>query len=237
MGKIGSIGTGLVSLLIAGLAAPCEAVAQVLTGTVSATDGDSLLFGSRRVRLAGIDAPELDQACVTNATSWKCGEQAKQQLERLVSGQRVDCQITGTDQYGRSLAKCSTEFLQLNEAIVELGWAVAYRDYSDDYVPAEERAKLRKAGIWNSVFTMPSAHRQASAPRRSEPAHSAQRALPRQPSYEATGCRIKGNRNRKGEWIYHMPGMPYYDVTRAEEFFCTEAQAQAAGYRRAIVRR
>ena len=51
-----------------------------------------------------------------------------------------------------------------------------------------------------------------------------------------SSCNIKGNRNRKGQWIYHLPGMPYYDQTRAEEMFCTEAQAQAAGYRRAIVR-
>ena len=49
-------------------------------------------------------------------------------------------------------------------------------------------------------------------------------------------CSIKGNRNRKGQWIYHVPGMPYYDRTRPEEVFCTEAEARAAGYRRAIVR-
>ena len=49
-------------------------------------------------------------------------------------------------------------------------------------------------------------------------------------------CAIKGNRSRRGDWIYHLPGMPYYEATRAEEIFCTEAQAQAAGYRRAIVR-
>lgn len=42
--------------------------------------------------------------------------------------------------------------------------------------------------------------------------------------------------SRRGEWIYHLPGMPYYNATRAEAYFCTEAEAQAAGYRRAIVR-
>jgi hypothetical protein len=53
----------------------------------------------------------------------------------------------------------------------------------------------------------------------------------------ATGtCSIKGNRNRKGRRIHHVPGMPYYDRTRPEEVFCTEAEARAAGYRRAIVR-
>ena len=44
-------------------------------------------------------------------------------------------------------------------------------------------------------------------------------------------CSIKGNRNRKGQWIYHVPGMPYYDRTRPEEIFCTEAEAGAAGKR------
>ena len=52
----------------------------------------------------------------------------------------------------------------------------------------------------------------------------------------AGGCRIKGNRNGEGQRIYHVPGMPYYDATRAEEVFCTEDEARAAGYRRAIVR-
>ena len=45
-------------------------------------------------------------------------------------------------------------------------------------------------------------------------------------------CRIKGNHSRRGELIYHLPGMPYYAETRAEQMFCTEAQARAAGYRR-----
>jgi len=43
-----------------------------------------------------------------------------------------------------------------------------------------------------------------------------------------SGCVIKGNRNRKGQWIYHLPSMPYYDVIRPEQIFCTEAEAQAA---------
>jgi len=87
---------------IAALVVPGAATGQALTGSPSASDGDSLLFGSQRVRLVGIDAPELDQSCVSGTDSWKCGERAKQQLEGLVAGQRVDCQVIGTDQYGRS---------------------------------------------------------------------------------------------------------------------------------------
>ena len=50
--------------------------------------------------------------------------------------------------------------------------------------------------------------------------------------YASKGCDIKGNRAYDGEWIYHLPGMKYYDVTRAEAFFCSEVDARKAGYRR-----
>lgn len=63
---------------------------------------------------------------------------------------------------------------------------------------------------------------------------SAQR--PRATLRSAGGCVIKGNRSRRGDWIYHVPGMPYHAQTRAEQMFCSEAEARAAGYRRAIVR-
>ena len=264
-----------------------QAHAQLLTGTATATDGDSLVVGSQRVRLFGIDAPELDQTCTTDGSSWPCGIQAKERLNELINGQRVDCQITGLDQYGRTLGRCSTEFLDINEAIVELrnalqvdpdfvpalhalgrayatkswygdalrelvraqgvapdslpvaadlGRALVYRGYSQDYVAAEDRARQRKAGIWNSTFTNPAEHRLAKAPKPPEPRQPVQRVERQQSNERFAGCTIKGNRNRKGQWIYHLPGMPYYDQTRAEEFFCTEDQARAAGYRRAIVR-
>jgi len=132
---------------------------------------------------------------------------------------RIDCNITGTDRYGRSLAKCSTEFLPLSEAIAELGWAVAYREYSQNYVEAEERAKLRKADIWNSTFIMPAAHRLANAPKPLKSRPVPARSASQQSNQWSSGCPIKGNRNRKGQWIYHLPRMPYYDQTRAEEFF------------------
>lgn len=56
---------------------------------------------------------------------------------------------------------------------------------------------------------------------------------PSTPSAPSTGTGlIKGNINSKGEKIYHVPGGAYYDRTDAEELFNTEAEAQAAGYRK-----
>ena len=47
---------------------------------------------------------------------------------------------------------------------------------------------------------------------------------------------IKANLNSRGEKIYHLPGQASYDRTEAEETFATEAEAQAAGYRRSQTR-
>jgi endonuclease YncB( thermonuclease family) len=39
--------------------------------------------------------------------------------------------------------------------MVANGWAVAYREYSLDYVADEERAKRARLGIWSGSFEMP----------------------------------------------------------------------------------
>lgn len=210
--------------------------AQVVSGPAVAADGDTLKIGSTSVRLFGIDAPELDQSCDKSGSAWACGVDAKEQLSSLVSGQAVDCQGQGVDQYGRLIAVCWVGRDELNEDMVANGWAIAYRQFSDAYVPAESRAKSARLGIWSSTFTQPSEYRlQKLEPVPGAPRSMAKPAVKTQPPTWKGGCVIKGNRNRRGQWIYHVPGMPYYEQTRAEEVFCTEDQARAAGYRRAIV--
>ena len=203
-------------------------------------DGDSLTIDGTRVRLFGIDAPEAGQTCHRAGVAWACGDAATRELRALISDQTVHCRGKGTDSYGRTLAVCFVRDVELNRTLVEYGWAMAFREYSQDYVAVETLAQARKLGIWSSVFMTPSDYR-ASKARANTPARSGSPALAAAsrataPETTGTGCLIKGNRNRKGQWIYHLPGMPYYGPTRAEEWFCTEAQARAAGYRRAIVR-
>lgn len=53
-------------------------------------------------------------------------------------------------------------------------------------------------------------------------------------------CHIKGNISSEGEKIYHVPGQRYYDVTKislgkGERWFCSESDAVAAGWRKALV--
>jgi endonuclease YncB( thermonuclease family) len=218
--------------------APAAAQAPVY-GTGRAKDGDSLMAGNTEVRLFGIDAPEFDQTCTKNGMGWSCGASAADKLAQLVTGKNVVCSSAGTDQYKRILGRCMVGATDVNRAMVASGYAVAFRRYSSDYVSAEDSAKATKRGIWAGTFQLPSDYRHsddAPVPVRSK--SSPERGVSSSDwQARATGnCNIKGNRNRKGQWIYHVPGMPYYDRTRAEELFCTEAQARAAGYRRAIVR-
>ena len=212
-------------------------------GLAQAKDGDSLMVGQREVRLFGIDAPEWDQSCTRAGKSWGCGQAAAQQLSKLVTGKQVRCVAVDTDDHGRTVARCTIGTLDVNRQMVSNGYAIAYRRYSLDYVSAEASAKAAKRGIWAGTFAMPSDVRHAEEPqqaakparsrsgRSSAPRVSSLRSSP-QPSGD---CRIKGNRGSNG-WIYHLPGMPFYGRTSAEQIFCSEAEARAAGYRRAKVR-
>lgn len=154
----------------------------------------------------------------------------------MVSGKQVRCRGEERDVYSRLLVVCTVGYLELNKSMIESGLAVAYRDDRGVYAAEETRARASRMGIWGAVFMQPSDYRAAKSnaglkpiPRTIRPSRPAQR------SARSGACDIKGNRNRRGQWIYHLPGMPYYDRTRPEEIFCTEEQAIRAGYRRAIV--
>ena len=209
------------------------AIAANASGPATVIDGDTLEIEGKRIRRVGIDAPEATQLCYRGAESWACGQASADKLRGLIGTSDLTCTGHEIDQFGRLLAVCTPAGMDLGKLMVAQGWAIAFRRYSDDYVVDQARAQAAKLGMWSSTFVSPEEHRAAEreavtpapTPRQQGPRSEAARAT-------STGCAIKGNRSRRGEWIYHLPGMPYYEQTRAEEMFCTEAEAQAAGYRR-----
>ena len=211
-----------------------------IAGLARPIDGDSLMIGSAEVRLHGIDAPESTQSCTRNGTAWPCGKAAEDQLTKLIAGRQVACTSLGRDTRGRTLGRCRAGETELNQAMVATGYALAYRRYSMNYTSAEDSAKLANRGIWSGTFELPSEVRHQGDDYVVEHSdeQSAGEALPvvvpspRSKPQLSGGCRIKGNHSRKGEKIYHLPGMPHYAETVAEQIFCTQAQARAAGYRR-----
>lgn len=227
------------SVLIALTLVAASAAAASISGVGRAIDGDSLMVGQLEVRLFGVDAPELTQTCTRDGKPWACGSTAAKQLSNLIAGQEVNCVPLGTDKHGRTVARCRVGSTDLNRAMVANGYALAYRRYSMDYISAEESARASRRGIWSGAFELPSTVRRAQddhdianaaedVGEREQPVVSSLGAKP-----QPTGnCRIKGNHSRKGELIYHLPGMPYYAETVAERIFCTESEARAAGFRR-----
>jgi endonuclease YncB( thermonuclease family) len=130
--------------------------AQTITGVASVTDGDSLEIRGMRIRLHGIDAPESRQLCTRpSGQSWRCGQQAALALSDQIGRRSVSCVARDTDRYGRTIAVCSQNGVDLNGWMVAEGWAVAYQQYSQDYVLIEAEARRTGRNIWSGAFVMP----------------------------------------------------------------------------------
>lgn len=136
---------------------------NALRGPAYVLDGDTLEVAGTRIRLHGVDAPEHDQLCgLPNGRLWPCGEAAIHHLRTLVRGQIVTCRVRGADTYGRTIAICRTaDGVDLGEALVASGYALAYRRYSHRYIMAERSARRVRRGVWASAFHHPAAWRAA----------------------------------------------------------------------------
>ena len=130
---------------------------EILSTTkVIITDGDTIKFNNKKIRLHGIDTPEIKQLCKNkNGEDYKCGVKAKLALINLISSHQVKCSIHGKDRYKRLIATCFVKNININEWLVKEGWALAYRRYSKDYVDEELFAKNNKLGLWKGDFLEP----------------------------------------------------------------------------------
>lgn len=208
------------------LSAPDSAASGRLQGPARLIDGDTVAVGDVVVRLHGIDAPENDQPCVDAGGDWACGLWARDELGRLIGDGPVTCTVIETDRYGRAVAQCLGSRGDLGAAMVLAGAAVAYRRYSLAYVGQEEAARQARRGVWRAegVGLLMPAEWRAAARADVPPAEAA-----------PAGCEIKGNISRSRR-IYHRPGQQDYANTRinlseGEQWFCSEAEAEAAGWR------
>lgn len=89
---------GALAILCVSACTPASAEPP-FSGLGRAKDGDSLMVGSREVRLFGIDAPEWDQPCTRAGKPWTCGQDAAEALSKLVTGKQVSCVPLNTDEH------------------------------------------------------------------------------------------------------------------------------------------
>ena len=213
-----------VSVILFALPGAGLAAAQTFNGRVQVTDGDTFRVGAVKVRLYGIDAPEVAQTCeLADGRLWRCGQWAKETTATLYQGAWAICQRRDTDRYGRTVATCRIDGKDVGKRLVRAGMAEAYRKYALDYVDDEKAAWFQGIGLWRGRVQAPAEFRAAKA---------------RAPAPPDRNCAIKGNISAGGR-IYHMPGQRDYARThitlaKGEHWFCTEATAVSAGWRRAL---
>lgn len=137
---------------------------ETVVGEATVVDSDGLRVGETSVMLWGIESLERTQRCTIGNEIWDCYEAAIRALQTIASVAEVSCNIIGEpDGYGRVLGVCTSGGVDINEALVRAGFALAKRDETEDYVPAEEAAQEEGIGLWQGEFIHPADYRRSRA--------------------------------------------------------------------------
>lgn len=129
---------------------------EIIEGRPIVLDGDTLLFGDTRVRLWGIDAPDMDD--------WPLGAYSRKAMDdMLILFKDVRCEIVSRDREGRPVGICGTNKISdLGAEMIARGWAVGFRlslverpSYVDAYGIRESAARSRGNGIWANPIVPP----------------------------------------------------------------------------------
>ncbi|ANY74616.1 nuclease [Paenibacillus ihbetae] len=217
---------------------------------VKAVDGDtiSVMFEGKKesVRMLLVDTPETSHP---KLGVQPFGPEAKAFTKDLVEqAGKLELEFDigpNRDKYNRLLAYVYADGKMVQEALLEQGLArVAYIyppnvRYVDKFNDLQRISREKALGIWSvenyaqedgfhpeeQDGDTQSSSAAASGESKKTADSGAAAGSPK------TGCSIKGNINSKGEKIYHTPESPYYERTKEEQWFCTEEEAVAAGFR------
>ena len=152
------IGAAVMPIALA-FAAPAQAEPSerlVVQGPARAVDGDTLDVEGTRIRLHGIDAPETRQSCTAaDGSAWACGRHATAVLAAAVADADVACTARGRDRYQRVVAVCWVGAVEVGNAMVAQGMALADLRFGRAYGQVEETARAAALGLWAGPFEAP----------------------------------------------------------------------------------
>lgn len=220
----------LAAVIVAGAGVAAQTPGELRGRVVSVTDGDTITVldadkQQHRIRLNGIDAPETGQPFAAVART---------HLSTLVFGKDVTVVGRKIDRYDRLVGTVIVGTTNANLEQLRAGLAWYYREYDGDvapenrplYVSAESEAMAAQRGLWRDPFPQPPWDWRGGTPA------PAARGLTSGTAPVATG-RVIGNKNSN---IYHVPGCRDYNrvAERNRIYFNTEAEARAAGFRKAM---
>lgn len=149
------------ALVLAALVCAAPAQAKPLEGAsiqgpARAIDGDTIEVEGTRIRLHGIDAPETRQSCTTaDGAAWACGRHATAVLAAALAQADVTCAARSRDRYQRMVAVCWAGTVELGNAMVAQGMALADQRFSRAYGAVEEGARAAALGLWAGSFEAP----------------------------------------------------------------------------------
>lgn len=131
------------------------AFGEVLIGTVIAVhDGDTITVRSEskqiKIRLAGIDAPELNQPF---------GQDSRKVLREAVLERQVQLDVSKKDKYGRVVGRVKLNELDINLQQIQFGLAWVYPEYLRElakedrrlYLEVETSSKKNERGLWSAI--------------------------------------------------------------------------------------
>jgi len=221
--------------------------------TATVRDGDTIQLGEMTYRLDGIDAPELDQICIDDqADPWSCGVDAREQLTRLIGGRAVQCDDLGPDKTYRKrhigLCTVEGETESLNQKLVRAGFALDFEPSAKGrFLGDESAARDGRLGLWKGCFVAGQEFRLGKKDGtlfggacRTDRDRQIREALFPDDLAMPSGCSIKAKfavraRVTGDVGIYHLQGCPSYPaITKPDRWFCSEDDAQAAGFRKAF---
>jgi endonuclease YncB( thermonuclease family) len=220
--------------------------------TIDIRDGGTIQLADVTYRLAGIDAPALDQLCIDeHADAWTCGVEARDQLASLIGNRQVRCEDLGADSTykRRHIGICTVEgeTASLNQILVRQGFALNFEPSAKERFKEDETgAKDSRRGLWKGCFVAPQEFRHGrkdgillGGSCRADKDREIRAVLfPDSPAMPS-GCSIKGKyavraRVTGNVGIYQLQGCPSYPgLTKPDRWFCSREDAEAAGFRKA----
>jgi len=192
-------------------------------------DGDTITInGSTRVRLLGIDAPETDECYFS---------ESKEALSNLIEGEyvRLEKDISGIDNFGRLLRyiflpqgdamdDIFVDNYMTKQGFADISEVSQNKRYRDILISGRNEAVTMNRGMWSAC--------------EQELEEKTERFETNNPP-PSPDCVIKGNVSEKGYGkVYFLPGCANYKTTKidfekGDMYFCTEEEAQAAGFTKA----